>query len=217
MGARGLLVMIYIHVCRYAKFIKYKSCRSKIGSDGFEKNIRENYITYVHLTIPSYESIFTQWLAPTQNALESHFSFMPMPMPNAQKSHHKPIHANHKPCLINWPVTVEVAVDVLDTSLQPNQPGVVQLVELDVNEDDCEGLADELIIELTAELVVELIGSALLVAGVSEGVVTIGAGAALGDVIVVVRVMVVGSLQPNHPGVLHVEVVIVLVMVVVGV
>jgi hypothetical protein len=47
--------------------------------------------------------------------------------------------------------------------------------------------------------------------------VTIGAGAALGDVIVVVRVNVVGSLHPNQPGVLQEVVVNVLVMVVVGV
>lgn len=47
--------------------------------------------------------------------------------------------------------------------------------------------------------------------------VVVTTGAALGEVIVVVSVMVVGSLQPNQPGVLHEEVVIVLVMVVVGV
>lgn len=63
----------------------------------------------------------------------------------------------------------------------------------------------------------ELLGPALLVAGVSEDVVTIGAGTALGDVTVVVKVIVVGSLQPNHPGDLQEVVVMVLVMVVVGV
>jgi F0F1-type ATP synthase membrane subunit c/vacuolar-type H+-ATPase subunit K len=81
---------------------------------------------------------------------------------------------------------------------------VAQVVELDIEEDDA--------VELTVEVTVEL-----LVGGISEDVVTIGAGAALGEVIVVVRVIVVGSLQPNHPGVLQEEVVIVLVMVVVGV
>jgi len=118
-------------------------------------------------------------------------------------------------------VAVGLTADVVDSSLQPHQPGVAQLVELDVKEDDAERLAVDVVVELTFELVVELtvevMGSALLVAGVSEGVVTIGAGAALGDVIVVVKVIVVGSLQPNHPGVLQEEVVIVLVMVVVGV
>lgn len=107
-----------------------------------------------------------------------------------------------------------------DASLQPNHPGVAQLVELDADELTVELAVepdDELVVELTIELVVELIGAGLLVAGVSEGVVTIGAGAALGEVIVVVRVMVVGSLHPNHPGVLQEEVVRVLVMVVVGV
>lgn len=87
------------------------------------------------------------------------------------------------------------------------------MVELEVAGDD----AEELTVELIVELRIELLGSALLVAGVSEVVVTVDAGSALGDVIVVVRVMVVGSLQPNQPGVLQEEVVIVLVMVVVGV
>lgn len=98
-------------------------------------------------------------------------------------------------------------------SLQPHQPGVAQEVELDADEDD----AGELTVELIVELTIELLGSALLVAGVSEVVVRVDAGSALGDVIVVVRVMVVGSLQPNQPGVLQEEVVMVLVMVVVGV
>jgi hypothetical protein len=57
----------------------------------------------------------------------------------------------------------------------------------------------------------------LLVAGISEVGVTIGAGAAEGEVMVVVRVMVLGSLQPNQPGVLQVVVVSVLVIVVVEV
>jgi F0F1-type ATP synthase membrane subunit c/vacuolar-type H+-ATPase subunit K len=56
-----------------------------------------------------------------------------------------------------------------------------------------------------------------MVALVSDVVVRVDAGSALGDVIVVVRVMVVGSLQPNQPGDLQEDVVIVLVMVVVGV
>jgi F0F1-type ATP synthase membrane subunit c/vacuolar-type H+-ATPase subunit K len=110
-----------------------------------------------------------------------------------------------------------VAVDVVDLSLQPHQPGVAQLVELDVKEDDAGELLIELLVELIVELTIELLGAALLVAGVSELVVRVDAGSALGDVIVVVRVIVVGSLQPNHPGDLQEEVVIVLVMVVVGV
>lgn len=103
-------------------------------------------------------------------------------------------------------------MDVVDLSLQPHQPGVAQEVELEVAE-DAEGLA----VELIAELTIELLGSALLVAGVLGVVVRVDAGTALGDVIVVVRVIVVGSLQPNQPGDLQEEVVIVLVMVVVGV
>lgn len=106
-----------------------------------------------------------------------------------------------------------MAVDVVDLSLQPHQPGVAQLVELDVEEDGVVELTVELIVELT----IDLLGSALLVADVSEVVVIVCAGSALGDVIVVVRVMVVGSLQPNQPGVLQEEVVMVLVMVVVEV
>ena len=98
-------------------------------------------------------------------------------------------------------------------SLQPHQPGVAQEVELEAEEDDAEELTVELIVDLAIELLGSaLLGSALLVADVSEV-----AGTALGDVIVVVRVIVVGSLQPNHPGDLQEEVVIVLVMVVVGV
>lgn len=101
----------------------------------------------------------------------------------------------------------------MDLSLQPHQPGVAQDVELEVEDDD----AEELTVELISELRIELLGSAVLVAGMSEVVVRVGAGSALGDVIVVVRVIVVGSLQPNQPGVLQEEVVMVLVMVVVGV
>lgn len=78
--------------------------------------------------------------------------------------------------------------DALVGSLQPNQPGVSQDVEL------------------LAELV-----------GLDEVVVIVGAGAALGEVTVVVVVMVVGSLHPNQPGVLQEDVVIVLVQVVVEV
>ena len=110
-----------------------------------------------------------------------------------------------------------MAVDVVDLSLQPHQPGVAQLVELDVAEDDAGELLIELLVELIVELTIELLGAALLVAGGSEVVVRVCAGSALGDVIVVVRVIVVGSLQTNHPGDLQEEVVIVLVMVVVGV
>lgn len=95
-------------------------------------------------------------------------------------------------------------------SLQPHHPGVAQVVE---DEGDLE-LDDsvDLGVELAGELVVI---ATLLVAGTSEVGVTIGAGAAEGEVIVVVRVIVLGSLQPNQPGVLHVVVVSVLVIVVV--
>lgn len=95
-------------------------------------------------------------------------------------------------------------------SLQPHHPGVAQVVE---DEEDLE-LDDsvDLGVELAGELVVI---ATLLVAGTSEVGVTIGAGAAEGEVIVVVRVIVLGSLQPNQPGVLHVVVVSVLVIVVV--
>lgn len=121
---------------------------------------------------------------------------------------------NHRnPCLFDDSVVLElVVVEVVVASLQPHHPGVAQLVELD--EEAVDVVSEELVVELAVELVTALL---VLVAGVSEGVVMTGAGSALGDVIVVVRVIVVGSLQPNHPGVLQVEVVIVLVMVVVGV
>jgi len=101
-------------------------------------------------------------------------------------------------------------VDVDVASLQPHHPGVAQVVE---DEGDLE-LDDsvDLGVELAGELVVI---ATLLVAGTSEVGVTIGAGAAEGEVIVVVRVIVLGSLQPNQPGVLHVVVVSVLVIVVV--
>jgi len=103
-------------------------------------------------------------------------------------------------------------VDVDVASLQPHHPGVAQVVE---DEGDLE-LDDsvDLGVELAGELVVI---ATLLVAGTSEVGVTIGAGAAEGEVIVVVRVIVLGSLQPNQPGVLHVVVVNVLVIVVVEV
>jgi hypothetical protein len=97
-------------------------------------------------------------------------------------------------------------------SLQPHHPGVLQEAE---DEEDAK-LEEEVAVELGVELAVELVATALLlVAGLSEGVVTIGAGAAEGEVIVVVRVIVLGSLQPNQPGVLQVVVVSVLVIVVV--
>jgi hypothetical protein len=100
------------------------------------------------------------------------------------------------------------------TSLQPNHPGVLQVAE----DEEVAGLDDELAAELGLELAEELVVDALvLVAGTSEGVVTVGAGAAEGEVMVVVRVMVLGSLQPNQPGVLQVVVVSVLVIVVVEV
>jgi hypothetical protein len=127
---------------------------------------------------------------------------------------------------------VETAVEVpevVDASLHPNHPGVAQLVEeldaVELAEELAEELAVWLAVELTGKLAVglaveravELAVCAPLVARVSDVVVTIGSGAALGDVIVVVRVNVVGSLHPNQPGVLHEVVVIVLVIVVVGV
>lgn len=90
----------------------------------------------------------------------------------------------------------EVEVDVEVGSLQPHQPGVLQLVE------------EEVALE-------EEVDDLLVTGAVEEVVVT--TGAALGEVIVVVKVMVVGSLHPNQPGVLHDDVVIVLVIVVVGV
>jgi hypothetical protein len=102
-------------------------------------------------------------------------------------------------------------VDV--TSLQPNQPGVLQVAE-----DEGDGLDDEEAVDLGVELAEGLVVTALLlVAGTSEGVVMVGAGAAEGEVMVVVRVIVLGSLQPNQPGVLQVVVVRVLVIVVVEV
>lgn len=104
---------------------------------------------------------------------------------------------HYKPCLNGFGVALEAAV-VEVGSLHPNQPGVLQLV-------------DELDVEGEEE------GEEVLVADVLDVVVMIGAGAALGEVIVVVRVIVVGSLQPNQPGVLQDEVVRVLVIVVVGV
>lgn len=121
----------------------------------------------------------------------------------------------HRPCFSDL-VVEELEVDADDvkvTSLQPNQPGVLQVAE-----DEGDGLDDEGAVELGVELAEELVVNALvLVAGTSEGVVTVGAGAAEGEVMVVVRVIVLGSLQPNQPGVLHVVVVSVLVIVVVEV
>jgi hypothetical protein len=145
-----------------------------------------------------------------------------------RQKHQIAIHIPHSPCLINSPVGVETAVEVpevVDASLHPNQPGVAQLVEeldaVELAEELAVWLAveltDELDVGLAVESAVELAVCALLFAGVSDVVVTIGSGAALGDVIVVVRVNVVGSLHPNQPGVLHDVVVIVLVIVVVGV
>lgn len=90
--------------------------------------------------------------------------------------------------------TVEVG------SLHPNHPGILHVL-----------------VELAAELEGDARFVEVVVTGVLDVVVTIGAGAAVGDVMVIVRVMVVGSLQPNQPGVLQDEVVRVLVIVVVGV
>ena len=86
---------------------------------------------------------------------------------------------------------LEVDADVGVASLQPHHPGVRQVAE---DEEDPE-LDDEAAVELGVELTEELVVAALLlVAGISEVGVTIGAGAAEGEVMVVVRVMVLGSL-----------------------
>lgn len=133
-----------------------------------------------------------------------------------QTPNHKTEHqaALHKPCFSGLFVELEDVADVEVASLQPHHPGVLQEVE-----DEGVELDDELTAELLGvELAVELVVIALLpVAGASEVVVTIGAGAAEGEVMVVVSVIVLGSLQPNQPGVLQVVVVSVLVIVVVGV
>jgi hypothetical protein len=126
-----------------------------------------------------------------------------------QKS--KPIYT-HRPCFSDLVVELEEDAGVEVASLQPHQPGVSQVAE-----DEGDGL-DDGAVELGVELAVELVVTALLlVAGMSEVGVTIGAGEAEGEVMVVVRVMVLGSLQPNQPGVLQVVVVSVLVIVVVEV
>ena len=71
-------------------------------------------------------------------------------------------------------------------SLQPNQPGVLQV------------------------LLLVLLALNMLDVGREDGVVIVGTGAALGVVATVLEevlvVVVVSSLQPNQPGVLHVEV-----------
>lgn len=89
---------------------------------------------------------------------------------------------------------VEEGLVVVVGSLQPNQPGVLHVLEL-----------------VLALLLVELLRGRV--------VVTVGQGAALEEVVEVDDVVVVGSLQPNQPGVLHVvdelEVVLVEVAVVV--
>jgi hypothetical protein len=54
--------------------------------------------------------------------------------------------------LTNKAVGVETAVEVVDWSLQPHQPGVAQLVELEADE-----LAEEPTLELTLELILELV------------------------------------------------------------
>jgi len=120
----------------------------------------------------------------------------------------------HRPCFAGLVVVPGVDAGAEVTSLHPHHPGVSHVVE---DEEDAE-LDAELLVALGVELGVEVVVTALLlVAGVSEVVVTMGAGAAEGDVMVVVRVIVLGSLQPNQPGVLQVVVVSVLVIVVVGV
>lgn len=127
---------------------------------------------------------------------------MPQETKNANTQSHSPS--------LGFPVELGLLVgaeaEVL--SLQPHHPGVLQLL-VAVFEADVD----------VGTLATELVGGSVLElgVGVSDGVVTIGAGDAEGEVIVVVSVMVVGSLQPNQPGDLHDEVVRVLVIVVVGV
>lgn len=96
-------------------------------------------------------------------------------------------------------VDTELLTDeVVAASLQPNQPGVLQVLVLDV--------AEEVVVsEVKVEVEV----------GTDEPVVSVGAGSGVGLVIVVVIVVVSRSLQPNQPGVRQVVVVTVLVMVVV--
>jgi hypothetical protein len=140
---------------------------------------------------------------------------IPLPKYRQNAAQNSKAICNHRPCFSNLVVELELEMDagVEVASLQPHHPGVRQVAE---EEDD--GLDDEAAVELGVELATELLVSALLlVAGISEVGVTIGAGAAEGEVIVVVRVIVVGSLQPNQPGVLQVVVVNVLVIVVVEV
>jgi hypothetical protein len=71
-------------------------------------------------------------------------------------------------------------------SLQPNQPGVLHVLELEIELD---------------------------VAVREEVVVTVGQGAALEDVVCVCEVVVVGSLHPNQPGVSQVDVEVEVVLV----
>lgn len=72
-------------------------------------------------------------------------------------------------------------LDVVLGSLQPNQPGVSQVVLLLADED----------VDVGRERVVVIVGTG---------------AAVLEELELVVVVVVVGSLQPNHPGVLHVDV-----------
>ena len=85
------------------------------------------------------------------------------------------------------------------SSLHPHHPGVKHVL-------------DEMEDEVKAALEVETTG---LDVGNAEAVGGVGAGSGDGLVMVVVCVVVCSSLQPNQPGVRHVVVVMVLVMVVV--
>lgn len=117
------------------------------------------------------------------------------------KEESKPVQntISHRKPSFHSAVGLAVAVVEVEVgSLQPHHPGVLQVVEEELRLEDSD---DEVLV---------------LVTGAVEDVV-VTTGAALGDVMVVVKVMVVGSLHPNQPGVLHEEVVIVLVIVVVGV
>lgn len=86
-------------------------------------------------------------------------------------------------------LTIETG-EVVVGSLQPNQPGVIQVGEVVVDE------------VVAGEVVAgEVVAGEVLVAG--------------REMVLLVGVVVTSSLHPNHPGVLHVEVDVVVVEVVV--
>ena len=88
---------------------------------------------------------------------------------------------------------VVVGLVVVVGSLQPNQPGVLHVLEL------------------------VLVGLGVVEVVRARVVVTVGQGEAPEEVVAVEDVVVVGSLHPNHPGVLHVVVELEVVLVVVAV